>query len=140
MCREVGCRGQRAGGHGRVQSGDARGRAGTSMALAEGFFRVWVAPACQGSSSELSSSESTSGHGSGSSKKGGSPLGTYFSPMNVNAPESLMKWARAARPWGVPNNSGSASSRPCFKVGIRCLQESYSIVFQSTKHILQSTS
>ena len=49
------------------------------------------------SASESSSSESMSG-GSGSSKNVGRPLGVYFSPVNVKAPESLMNSERAAMP------------------------------------------
>ena len=62
------------------------------------------------SSSELSSSESMSG-GSGSSKNDGRLIGMYFSPVKVNAPESLMNLVSAAMPLGVPRSSGRASSR-----------------------------
>ena len=53
--------------------------------------------------------------GSGSSKKVGRSLGVYFSPVEVNAPESLMNTARAVMPLGVPRSSGRASSWYSFR-------------------------
>ncbi|EDR02539.1 uncharacterized protein LACBIDRAFT_309495 [Laccaria bicolor S238N-H82] len=108
MCRVV-CRGQRTGGQSRVRRGDARGMAG-ALALAGDWVWVWASYGCYGSASDSSSSESSSG-GSGSSWKDGVSFGMCFSPVNVNAPESLMKMDRAVMPLGVPSSSGSASSR-----------------------------
>jgi len=66
----------------------AKGRAGTKVpklgCQSEGA--AWLVYC---SASELSSSESMSG-GSGLSKKDGRFFGMYFSPVKVNAPESLM--------------------------------------------------
>lgn len=101
------------GGLGLLRLYDARERA-CAVALAWACLWVWVARACYGSVSDSSSSESMSG-GSGSSRKDGSSLGMYFSPVNVKAPESRMKSARAAIPLGVPSSSGSARSRLCLR-------------------------
>jgi len=85
------------------------GKGAGAMVPAVGCQPEWVVGSGYCSSSEVSSSESMS-RGSGSSKKVGRPLGVYFSLVKVNAPESLMKSARAAMPLGVPRSSGRASS------------------------------
>ena len=91
-----------------VAPGCAKGRAGTKApelgCQSEGA--AWLVYC---SASELLSSESMSG-GSGLSKKDGRFFGMYFSPVKVNAPESLMNSVRVAMLLGVPRSSGRASS------------------------------
>ena len=76
--------------------------------------------------------------GSGSSQNVGRPLGVYFSPVNVKAPESLMNSERAAIPLGVPRSSGRASSRYSALSFVR--QASYrSHVLMMCSHVCRSS-
>ena len=104
---------------------EARVRTG-AIALVEVRLRVQAVWACEGSALDSSSSESA-WEGSGSSRKSGIPLGMYFSPVNVKAPESRLKSARAAIPSGVPNSSESARSRFVFEAWFNVSRNGYTL-------------